>query len=191
MEHVAEVEEGGEGREERNNVGDAVVALVQALDDVGDKVRVGDRSADLGQGISHHLLEAEVIEDRPVFLLDVAELLGEVNLSSLLVVVKETVESRPDHVRGGGGVVSRGRGWHDEVDDVHGHGAVELAEEHGVEMGPHGVSRRRRGGEEILEGVGGDCDVEEGAPLGEDIGLEVEDDGDEEADALYGGGLRP
>jgi hypothetical protein len=43
----------------------------------------------------------------------------------------------------------------------------------------------------ILEGVGGDSHGEEGAPLGEYIGLEVEDERNERPDVLDGGGLRP
>jgi hypothetical protein len=100
-EHVKEVEEGGERREERSDVGDAVVGLVQALDDVGDEVRVGDWGADLGQGISRRLLEDEVIGDGLVFLLDVEEFVGEVNVTDYLVVVEDTVNSRPNRVRGG------------------------------------------------------------------------------------------
>jgi hypothetical protein len=43
----------------------------------------------------------------------------------------------------------------------------------------------------ILEGVGGDDHGEEGAPLGEDVGLEVEDDRNDRSDVLDGRGLRP
>jgi hypothetical protein len=43
----------------------------------------------------------------------------------------------------------------------------------------------------ILEGVGGDGHGEERPPLGEDAGLEVEDDRNERPDLLDGGGLRP
>jgi hypothetical protein len=43
----------------------------------------------------------------------------------------------------------------------------------------------------ILEGVGGDGHGEEGAPLGEDAELEVEDDRNERPDVLDDGGLRP
>ena len=46
-------------------------------------------------------------------------------------------------------------------------------------------------GEVVLEGVGGDDDVEEGPPLGEDGALELEDDGDEGANTLDSGGLCP
>jgi hypothetical protein len=49
--------------------------------------------------------------------------------------------------------------------------------------------RGRHGGEVILEGIGGDVRGEEGAPLGEDIRLEVEDDQDEITNMLNGGGL--
>ena len=64
-------------------------------------------------------------------------------------------------------------------------------ENHGVETEPCGVGWRRLGGEGVLEGVGGDSHGEEGAPLGKDIGLEVEDDRDKGADVLDGRGLRP
>jgi hypothetical protein len=49
--HVAKVEEGGERREERGDVGDGVEALVEALDDIGDEVGVGDPGPDLGEGV--------------------------------------------------------------------------------------------------------------------------------------------
>jgi len=185
--HVAEVEDGREWCEERGDVGDAVKTLVEALDDVGDEGRVGDRSADFSQGVSRRLLEAEVLGNGTILLLDIAESLIEVNLAGLLVVVEEAVDSHPDHVRSGGGGVGRGR--HDEVDDVHGHGTVEPAEDRGVKLEPRGIGWGRRGAEVIFEGVCGDGDVEEGSPLGEDVGLEVEDDRDEGADALDGGGL--
>lgn len=127
-------------------------------------------------------------------MIDVAEFLGEVNLTGLLVVIEEAVDGRPNHVRGGCGDVggiSRCRGGHDEVDDVHRHGAIELAENRSVKPEPRGYGRRRRCDEVILKGVGGDGDGEEAVPLGEDVGLEVEDARDEGADAMDGGGLRP
>jgi hypothetical protein len=43
----------------------------------------------------------------------------------------------------------------------------------------------------IFEGVGDDGHGEEGAPLGEDVGLEVEDDRNERPNVLDGGGLCP
>jgi hypothetical protein len=176
--------EGGIRREERGNVGDTVEVLVEALDDVGDEIQVGDQGDDLGQGINRRLLHVEVLVDGAILMLDIAKFLGEVDLAGLLVVVEEDVDSGLDRVRGGDGSVDRSRGGHDEVDDVHGHGAIEPAED-------RGVGRGCREGEVILMGKGGDDDVEEGAPLGEDVGLEVEDDGDEGADALDGGGMRP
>jgi hypothetical protein len=43
----------------------------------------------------------------------------------------------------------------------------------------------------ILEGVGDDGHGGEGALLGEDVGLEVEDDRNGRPDILDGGGLHP
>jgi hypothetical protein len=43
----------------------------------------------------------------------------------------------------------------------------------------------------ILGSVGANRHGEEGAPLGEDVGLEVKDDQNERPDVLDGGGLRP
>ena len=160
---------------------------MEALDDVGDELGIGDGRTDLGEGVSRRLLQVKVLGDGPILLLDVVELLGEINLAALLVVVEERDDGGPDLVcRGGGGV-----GRHDEVDDVHGHGAIEPAEHEGVEAEPRWVGGGHLGGEVVLEGVGGDDDVEDGPPLGEDGALELEDDGDEGADALDGGGLRP
>jgi hypothetical protein len=62
----------------------------------------------------------------------------------------------PDRVGGGDRGVGGGRGRHDKVDDVRSHGAVEPAENHGIEPEPCGVPRGHGGGEVILEGVGGD-----------------------------------
>jgi hypothetical protein len=124
-------------------------------------------------------------------LLDVAELVGDVNLVGLLVVVEETVDGQPHRVGGSDGGIGGSRGRHDEVDEVHSHGAVEPAENQGVEPEPCGIHGGLIEGEMILEGVGCDGHGEEGAPLGEDVGLEVEDDRNERPDVLDGGGLRP
>jgi hypothetical protein len=94
-------------------------------------------------------------------------------------------------VGGSDGGIGGSRGRHDEVDDVHSHGAVEPAENQGVEAEPCGVRGGLDGGEVILEGVGGDDHGEEGALLGEDVGLEVEDDRNERPDVLDGEGLCP
>jgi hypothetical protein len=69
-----------------------------------------------------------VVADVEVPLLDVVEFLGEVNLTGLLVVIEEAVDGRLDRVHGGSCGVGRGRGGHDEVDDVHRHGAIERME---------------------------------------------------------------
>jgi hypothetical protein len=61
--HVANVEEGRECREERGDLSDGVEALVEALDDVGDEVGVEDRGADLGAGVSLNHLAVEVVTD--------------------------------------------------------------------------------------------------------------------------------
>jgi hypothetical protein len=171
--HVAEVQEAGERREERGDVGDRVEALVEALDDVGDEVGVEDRGTDLGEGVGRGLLAVEVVADGEVPLLNVAEFLGEVNLAGLLVVVEEAVDGQQHRVGGSDGGIGGSRGGHEEVDDVHSHGAIELAENQGVEAKPCGVCGGLVGGEVILEGIGGDGHGEEGAPLGEDVGLEV------------------
>jgi hypothetical protein len=189
--HVAEVEEGGERCEERGDVSDGVEALIEALDDIGDEVGVGDRGADLDEGVGRGLLAVEVVTDGEVPLLDVVEFLCEVNLAGLLVVIEEVVDGQPHRVGGSDGSIGGSRGGHDEVDDVHSHGAVEPAENQGVEAKPCGIHGGLVGGEVIFEGVGGDGHGEEGAPLREDVRLEVEDDRNERPDVLNGGGLRP
>ena len=83
QQHVAKVEEGRERREEGGDVGDAVEALVEALYDVGDELGIGDGRTDLGEGVSHLLLQVKVLGDGPILLLDVVELLGEINLMAL------------------------------------------------------------------------------------------------------------
>ena len=182
--HAPELEEGGVRLEEGGEVGDAVVVLVEALDDVGDKIRVGDRGANLRESVRRRLLKEEVVGDGAILLADGAERLGEVDLAGLLVVVEEPGDGSPH--REGSGV----RG-HDKVHDVHRHGTVQPAEHCGVEAEPGWVGWRLFGGEVILKRVGGDGHEEEGAPLGKRRDLEVEDDGDEGADVLDGGGLRP
>jgi hypothetical protein len=112
---VAEVEEGGEQREERGDVSDGVEALVEALDDVSDEVGVRDQGADLGEGIGCNLLAVEVVADREVPLFDVAEFLDEVNHASLLVVVEEAMDGHPHHVGDSNGGVGGSRGRHDDV----------------------------------------------------------------------------
>jgi hypothetical protein len=72
-------------------------------------------------------------------LLDIAEFLDEVNLVGLLVVIKEAVDSRLDRVHSGGGCVFRGRGRHDKVDDVHGHGTIEPGLYHMRELTTFGI----------------------------------------------------
>jgi hypothetical protein len=177
--------------EERGDVDDRVEALIEALDDVGDEVRVGDRGTDLGEGVGRGLLAVEVVSDGEVPLFDIAEFLGEVNLAGLLVVVEEAVNDHPHRVRVGGsdGGIGGSRGRNDEVDDVQSHGAIEPAENQGVEPEPCGVRGGRHRGEVILKGVGGDGHGEEGAPLGEDVRLEVEEDQDERPDVWDDGGL--
>ena len=118
------MEEGGVRREERSDVGNVVEALVQPLDDVGDEVGVRDRGADLTEGVGHRILELEVLCDGAVLLHDAAEFLGEVNLVGLLVVGEEGLNRGPDRVRSRGGGVGGDGGGHDEVDDLHVHGAV-------------------------------------------------------------------
>jgi hypothetical protein len=54
--------------------------VVEALDDVGDEVRVRYRGANLGEDIGRNILVDEVVIDGEVPLLDVAEFLGEINL---------------------------------------------------------------------------------------------------------------
>ena len=56
----------------------------------------------------------------------------QIYLARVFVGVEERDDGMPDLV--GSGVVG-----HDEIDDVHGHGAVEPAKDHGVEMEPCGV----------------------------------------------------
>jgi hypothetical protein len=80
--HVAEVDEGRERREERSDVGDRVEVLVESLDDVGDEVGVGNRGADLDEGVGRGLLAVEVVTEGEVPLLDVAEFLGKPRGSS-------------------------------------------------------------------------------------------------------------
>jgi hypothetical protein len=189
--NIVEVEEGGERREQRGDVGDGVEALVEAFDDVGDEVRVGDQGTDLGKGVGRDLLAVEVVTDGEVPLLDVAEFLGKVNLAGLLVVIEEAVDGQPHRVGGSDGGVGGSRGRHDKVDGVHSHGAVEPAKNQGIDAKPCGVRGGLDAGEVILEGVGGDDHGEEGAPLGEDVGLEVEDDRNDRSDVLDGRGLRP
>jgi hypothetical protein len=102
--HVVEVEKGGEQREEWGDVSNGVEALIEALNDVGDKVGVRDRGTDLNEGVVLGLLAVEVIADREDPLLVVAEFYSEINLAGLLVVIEEAMDGRPDRVRSGDGL---------------------------------------------------------------------------------------
>jgi hypothetical protein len=64
-------------------------------------------------------------------------------------------------------------------------------ENRGIKPEPRGVCPGHCGGEVILLGVGDDSHGKEGAPLGKNVQLKVEDNRDERADVLDGGRLLP
>jgi hypothetical protein len=153
------LEEGGEGRQERCKGGHALVPLIKALDDVPDERIVRDRRSDISERIGGRFLLQAVGSDGLVALLDVAEFLPEVAGASLLVVAEEGGDARED----GEGDGTLG---HDHVDDVGGDGAVQPAQDSGVD----GSDGR---GDVVSKGILGDGNKKKIAPLGKVGGFEV------------------
>jgi hypothetical protein len=183
--HVAKFEEGGEQGQQRDESGDMLVFLIKALEDVPHEGIVGDRGADIGEGVGDGLLLEAVGRDALALLLYVAKLLPEVARVRMQVVVEVVDDAHQD---------GEGRGSlrHDHVGDVRGDGAVEPTQEGGVKAEPllvvGGWDDR---GEVVVEGVGADNDEHHAVPFGEVRRLEIKSDGDESLDTLDRGGLIP